>query len=367
MNDPSKKIFSYKSDFFFVLNINIKKRQKVNNDKDKQLNLIFSPFDLIKKPKSIKQSKQIFKKEEVKQEIFKKEEAKTTIVELNQTELVKKQLEKKERDLVKKKLKKEEELLKKKKKLNLNKNFIQFEFINLQGYKFDNLKKVFYSVYIDENFNESLYEKLDQIEWMLLAKLVSDKENHLYEPLDYEKIKKTCEFFFFGKKTRPKGFKVTNNKRFVFHKIKEILMEKYVHKNNLGRFRKKVVLKNFCSFYFENENIRNFENKEKMLLSLKDVKNVFKRYNENKIRELWKYQLFTKHFQFVIDNFNKEIKETYYKKKMRIFDQFIETLSKKNRCNIKLLELPWKTLPHNLATLNEFKDDFIKCNHRFFK
>ena len=105
------------------------------------MNLIFSPFDLIKKPKSIKQSKQIFKKEEVKQEIFKKEEAKTTIVELNQTELVKKQLEKKERDLVKKKLKKEEELLKKKKKLNLNKNFIQFEFINLQGYKFDNLKK----------------------------------------------------------------------------------------------------------------------------------------------------------------------------------------------------------------------------------
>lgn len=351
MKESNKSTYLIKSDFFFVLNINIIAKKIVQKTKEKKLNLIFYPFEILKKSKH------------KKKKIIKREFLKSNFRDLNQTELIRKQLEKK--DLQKVDLKKSElfPLIKKEEKF-IDKKFINFEFINLQGYKFENLKKIFYSVYINENFKETLYEKLDQIEWMLLAKLISDKENHLVEPLNYQKIKKTCKFFFFGKKTRPKGFKVTNNKRFVFHKIKEILIEKFILNNNLFRFSKKAALKNFCSFYFENESIGIEKNN---LLSLKDVKNVFKRYNENKIRELWNYELFTKHFQFIIDNFNIEIKNTYYKKKMRIFHQFIETLSKKDRCNIKLINLPWKTLPHNQATLNEFKDDFIKCNSRFFK
>ena len=52
---------------------------------------------------------------------------------------------------------------------------------------------------------------------------------------------------------RNKGYKVTNNKRFLLRQIKEILYQKFITKNKLMNLKKYEKDRLFYDFYFSNE------------------------------------------------------------------------------------------------------------------
>ena len=144
---------------------------------------------------------------------------------------------------------------------NLDISFFNFitnrEIFDLENICFDNLKKFFEFLYFDGFFQIDLLIKLNNIERIILLKFLQNQKNlknsknenfskngkyfknpnfHNFLKIPFKKIIELSKKIFLGIEKRYKGYKVTNNKRFIFRKIKDIIFKKKKKskKKNLG-------------------------------------------------------------------------------------------------------------------------------------
>ena len=200
-----------------------------------------------------------------------------------------------------------------------------------------------------------------------LVEFFNDKEIHVFckflnrSQCSVEKFLRTKEKLlvlsnkvFNGVEQRKKGYKVTNNKRFIFRKIRMILQAKLIQ----GKLRNKLLKREkeqlFFAFYFENcPEYAGLTEQEKS-----DLRLVLNTYEEKRIKVVWRFEKFGRAFAEVFVDLFSHLKESYYREKLTKMRKYINSLSGLDTKTIMKSKLPFKNLPINHNSVEEYKRDF---------
>lgn len=201
-----------------------------------------------------------------------------------------------------------------------------------------------------------------------LVDFFNNKEIHVFckflnrSQCSIEKFQRTKEKLlvlsnkvFNGIEQRKKGYKVTNNKRFIFRKIRMILQSKLIQGLLKKRLLKRERENLFFAYYFKNcEEYKGLTEKEKF-----DLKVVLNTYEEKKIQVVWRFEKFSRDFSFVFVDLFKNLSLSYYKEKLAKINKFINSLKGLSEKDIVKSKLPFKSLPVNHNSVEEYKKDFM--------
>ena len=201
-----------------------------------------------------------------------------------------------------------------------------------------------------------------------LVDFFNNKEIHVFckflnrSQCSIEKFQRTKEKLlvlsnkvFNGIEQRKKGYKVTNNKRFIFRKIRMILQSKLIQGLLKKRILKREKEKLFFAYYFENcVEYKKLTEEEKY-----DLKVVLNTYEEKKIQIVWRFEKFSRDFSFVFVDLFKNLSLSYYKEKLAKINKFINSLKGLSEKDILKSKLPFKSLPVNHNSVEEYKKDFM--------
>ena len=221
------------------------------------------------------------------------------------------------------------------------------------------LKKFFYFLFFDGKFNKEIFKKFTFLDRFVMSKFVSNKIDNENIFLNLENLKKKIFEKFLAEKKKEKGFKITNTKRFIFRKIKNILFKKFKkEKKDISHF---LIIK----YYFFNKNDKNLKFEKKDFLKYKKFLNDFKKLE---IIEISKSKKFVKDFMIIFKkkNFLKEMKKFYYQKKIDEIFFYLENLKIRKFLNFNNIMLPWKEIPYSHKSILKFRDNFEKSYKKFF-
>lgn len=164
---------------------------------------------------------------------------------------------------------------------------------------------------------------------------------------------------FNGVEVRKRGYKVTNNKRFIFRKVRQIMLIKLTKSKQLKKEKDKF----FFHYYFSSQEEFSSLNIEDMSV----LKTILMIYEEKKIDLIWRFELFRKDFISVFREFRKWLASTYFKNKLIGYRRFLLRLEGKDADHIKNIQLPFKKLPVNHNRISEYMNDFERGFEDVFK
>ena len=121
---------------------------------------------------------------------------------------------------------------------------------------------------------------------------------------------------------RKKGYKVTNNKRFIFRKIRMTLQSRLIQGKLKNKLLKREKEQLFFAFYFENCSEYNSLNPTEKA----DLKLVLNTYEEKKIKIVWRFKKFTKDFAEIFADLFTHLSNSYYKEKLTKMRKYINSL-----------------------------------------
>ena len=221
--------------------------------------------------------------------------------------------------------------------------------------RFKNLLEFLERLYMDGYYNFSLILAFDRSELVILAKMLDVPTNNSIQ-LDNlrNEIRKKANNYFQSQENRKKGYKVTNNKRFIFRKIKAILFEKYKKKHSKGNIGKKYQNFQFFNYYFRNTD----EFKAVAHNDGDEIKKLLYTYKEHKMDLLWQFKKFTKEFSLIFFNFQEELRNSYYNKRLQSVKFYLDYLNNKDLKYIQEFNLPCKNLPPTNSVVKQYMVDF---------
>ena len=244
--------------------------------------------------------------------------------------------------------------------ISLYKNrFVYLPFQKKNFWQFSRLYKFLETIYLSDTYKESLLRQFLKKEKIVLLKLIgfSKAEVNRFITQDDEMFVLRQSFIYLNSsKIITKTNKLTNNKRFVFRKIRSIMLSKYLKKiNKFEGTTKQEKDECFFNYYFKNEP----EFIELSAEEVKDVENLFLVYYETKIDILWKFKKFREDFCHIFFNFFDEVKEWYYKEALSSLLIYLKYINDKDIDTILNSTTHMKKLPYNRFVLKTFLKDFF--------
>ena len=215
-----------------------------------------------------------------------------------------------------------------------------------------NLFKVFY---VEGTYERNLIFELNTREQLILCKIIKVNINEIPKLVGNRELIASIADKYFGNGMKKKGYKVTNNKRFVFRKVRAILYKNLQNLQSSAKVSKKSRDAKFFIYYFQNApEYSKLTTKER-----NDVKSLLKTYEESKIGVVWKFKAFTEDFSKVFFNFPEELTKAYYLKKVCALKFCLEYLDYKDDEQILKSDVPIKCLPRPLNVIKQYMADFF--------
>lgn len=217
------------------------------------------------------------------------------------------------------------------------------------------LKKFFYSLFYDGIFNDEYFENFTFLARLVMSKFVDGNEFGQDNYLNKELLKKKITEKFLCEEKKRRGFKITNAKRFIFRKVKNILFKKFKkEKEDISDYK-------ILEYYFKNGEVP-FEKRDFL-----NFKRWLNNYKKNEIVEILKYENFVRDFLKILDNFIDEMRVYYYKAKIQDIFFHLDNLTLRKILKINEIYLPWSKIPYSHRSLIKFKGDFEKSFSNFLK
>lgn len=222
-----------------------------------------------------------------------------------------------------------------------------------------NFKRLFNflnSYYINKNFDISSIEYFNIREKVILARMIDlfHKFNNSVS-LNSDNFPKNVEKYFTRQKSGQK-YKVTNGKRFVYRKIKGVMMKKFRENAFRKHFSKKKLDEEFFNHYFRRtDNFNSLSEEEK-----NQLKSMLTFYDEIGLHLLWKFKAFCKDFIEILNDFEQLLQTFYFQPKLNSLKKFLEIINDENLENIKIVKLPYVRLPLPHSVIELYVSDFTR-------
>ena len=211
--------------------------------------------------------------------------------------------------------------------------------------------KLFYESRI---YRPELIDKFNDKELSVFCRLININPSLIHKSTLKEQILPQIKEIFFGVEEKKKGYKITNNKRFVFRKIKGLMIIKFNRQHIKMKMTKRERDELFFFYYFQNsKEYLQLSEKEK-----KDLRNFMSVYMEANIELVWRFPLFVKDFTIIFRNFREELKLSYFKKKLEKYRAYLIGLRNKDLIEINKTTLPFQYMPLNHNTIDQCIEDF---------
>ena len=237
---------------------------------------------------------------------------------------------------------------------------VQNPFIMSHKWKFYSLYKLINLYFIEDIYKPNLISYFNKHEMLVFFKLLNlSLPNHLKfkNHCTLKTVIETADIFFNDPNIFVKVDKLTNNKRFVFRKIRSIMLNNLIKDRGLEDLSKKKKEKEFFKYYFKKDPVyKKFNFSEK-----KDLMKLMNVYYESKIHVVWNFTVFTNEFVRIFNRFHEELKESYYQETVYSLKFYLEYLGDKDIDVIRTSAIPIKRLPHNKKVIQIFKEEFEKA------
>ena len=214
---------------------------------------------------------------------------------------------------------------------------------------------LFETFYLEGIYERDLISEFNNREQLILCKIIKVNIKEIPKLLGNKNQIAIIADKYFSNDMKRKGYKVTNNKRFVFRKIRSILYRNLQDPKTVSKASKKSRDNKFFLHYFQNAPEYNqLTAKERA-----DVKSLLKTYEESKINVMWKFKSFTEDFSKVFFNFPQEMMKVYYFKKVCALKFCLEYMDDKSDEFIIKSTVPIKCLPRPLNVIKQYMADFF--------
>lgn len=211
--------------------------------------------------------------------------------------------------------------------------------------------KLFYESRV---YRPELIDKFNDKELSVFCRLINIDPSLIHKSTSKEQILSQIKEIFFGVEEKKKGYKITNNKRFVFRKIKGLMIAMFNRQHIKMKMTKRERDELFFFYYFQNsKEYLQFSEKEK-----KDLRKFMSVYMEANIELVWRFPLFVKDFTIIFRNFREELKLSYFKKKLEKYRAYLIGLRNKDLIEINKTTLPFQYMPLNHNTIDQYIEDF---------
>ena len=174
---------------------------------------------------------------------------------------------------------------------------------------------VFLKMYfLKGELNDKLLSEFNQYEDFMMAKLIGlDAKNILGCLRSKNHLITFVNNYFLNNGSKPRKYKITNGKRFIYRKIKTIMYQRFKKEKLNNKHGKVDSDRLFCQYYFYSdpyfEKLSDFE--KNALSKLYHV------YEERFLHLLWDFKKFKEDFVKVFSNFKFELFSCYYEKKLK--------------------------------------------------
>ena len=238
-------------------------------------------------------------------------------------------------------------------------------FIMKTNTNFDKLFEFLKEIYLEDRFNHELLTKLNQVEIATILKMLGFDSQRIKKTIKRktrEAINKLLYDYLSGANTYENGKKLTNNKRFVFRKVRAIMIKKFLKGVDKEHVSKREKDNLFFKYYFVNQSeFSKLTHKQK-----KDIQSLFSVYYENKIHILWRFKQFTLDFSEILASFLPNIEELYFKEALMSVNIYLEFLKSKPPEFILTSNTHLKRLPYNRKVIESFVNGFYDKFGDFF-
>lgn len=223
------------------------------------------------------------------------------------------------------------------------------------SWKLSRLYRLFEAFYLESTYERELISEFNTREQLILCKLLKVSARDITRAMCDTSTLAAIADEYFCNDTKRKGYKITNNKRFVFRKIRGLLY-KQLQPPALGfRDTKKNRDARFFTHYFANApEYMNLTTGERA-----DLQSLLRTYEESKISVIWKFKTFTTDFSRVFFDFPHEMVHTYYQKKVNALRFCLEYMNEMEEENILRSSVPIKCLPRPLNVVKQYMADFF--------
>ena len=230
-------------------------------------------------------------------------------------------------------------------------------FIIRKNFDFDNLFCFLKEAYFEDRFDQELLTKLSDLEIAVALKMLgfdSDQIKYILKHKTKEDINRLLYECLSGANSYENGKKLTNNKRFIFRKIRSIMIRQFLNEIGKEHVGKKEKDKLFFEHYFVNQS----EFSKLTPRQRTDIKSLFSIYYENKIHILWRFKKFTNDFSSILSTFLPQVKDLYFKEALLSVKIYLEFLKTKSPNFILTSNSHLKRLPYNRKVVEGFINGF---------
>lgn len=213
---------------------------------------------------------------------------------------------------------------------------------------------LFERYYLEGIYDRDIVMSLSQREQLILLKIIKVNENDIVSCVGNQEYIVGMADKYFSHDAKRKGYKITNNKRFIFRKIRSILYKNIQDAKTNMKGSKKARDTKFYLMYFQNSpEYARLSPKERI-----NLKSLLRTYEESKIGVIWKFSQFSEDFSKVFFEFPNQMADNYYKKKLNALKFYLEFLNDKDEDYILNAPVPIKSLPRPLTAIKQYMVDF---------
>lgn len=229
---------------------------------------------------------------------------------------------------------------------------------------FERLITFFSTYYLQEEYLFDLIEKFNIEERLVMLILLNRAPKSVHSNcISTPNMKKYMQNYFIKPEVRTKGYKVTNNKRFIFRRVKGLMMDDLILKLKKRKMTKAQKDKLFISYYF-------IEQDEYSTLSMKQKEEMewaINFYRENKLNFIWDFKVFRESFSKYFRVLRQQLQKNYFARKITSLKRYFRSLRDKSFEEIILLksEAPKLALSHR--SIKDYMNDFVISFGRHLK
>lgn len=225
------------------------------------------------------------------------------------------------------------------------------------------LLNLFETFYIEGVYTRDAITDFTHREQLIFLKIIKTSSNDIPKLIGNTAQITQIANKYFESDNKRKSYKITNNKRFVFRKIKSIMYKNVQDPKSHSKVSKKTRDTKFFHYYFQNAP----EYSKLTTRERADVKSLLRTYEESKINVIWKFKRFTTDFSKIFFSLPKEMMNTYYLKKVNVLKFCLEYVNDKSDDFILAEHLPIKSLPRPLTVIKEYMVDFFNSFGEYLK
>lgn len=219
---------------------------------------------------------------------------------------------------------------------------------------YDQLYNFLELIYLNKNYDSTPIKSLSNSELIILCKIMKIPNKEIPSLVNDKNLVKTLfDQYYNGIESKHRNYKITNNKRFIFRKIKGLMYNNIAGQEGFD-YNRNSRDNNFFNYYFKSE-------PEYLGLTMKEaeaLRGLLHTYEESKIKLLWRFKKFTEDFSEIFFSFAKLNDEENNKKKLSGFRFYLDCLQGQNDAAIMNAVLPPNSLPLSTLAVKKFMVDF---------